>query len=105
MRATPKPTGRSRCGAVASTTSGCRQAASTEAFARIRERLVRTGAGDGTVTADGDRDGLYLSIVEFDSYETAMENSNRPEVSEYAGRLTKLCDTRPKFYNLDVRET
>ena len=48
------------------------QAASPEAFARIRERLVRTGAGDGTVTADGDRDGLYLSIVEFDSYETAM---------------------------------
>ena len=43
-----------------------------EVEALIRERLVRTGAGDGTVTADGDRDGLYLSIVEFDSYETAM---------------------------------
>jgi hypothetical protein len=34
-----------------------------------------------------------------------MENSNRPEVSEYAGRMAKLCDAPPKFYNLDVRET
>jgi hypothetical protein len=71
LRATPKPTGRSRCGGGRIDHVGL-QAASTEAFARIRERLVRTGAGDGTVTADGDRDGLYLSIVEFDSYKTAM---------------------------------
>jgi hypothetical protein len=34
-----------------------------------------------------------------------MENSNRPEVGEYAARLAKLCDVAPKFYNLDVRET
>jgi hypothetical protein len=34
-----------------------------------------------------------------------MENSNRPEVGEYAARLAKLCDGPPKFYNLDVRET
>ena len=59
----------------------------------------------GTITADRDRPGYYLNIVEFDSYEAAMENSNRPEVNEYAGRLAKLCDAPPKFYNLDVRET
>ena len=33
-----------------------------------------------------------------------MENSSRPEVNEYAARLAKLCDSPPKFYNLDVRE-
>ena len=29
-------------------------------------------------TADRDRPGYYLTIIEFDSYEAAMENSNRP---------------------------
>jgi hypothetical protein len=58
----------------------------------------------GTITADRDRPGVYLNIVEFDSYESAMENSNRPETGEFAARLAKLCDAPPKFYNLDVRE-
>jgi len=58
----------------------------------------------GTITADRDRPGVYLNIVEFDSYESAMENSNRPETGEFAARLAKLCDAPPTFYNLDVRE-
>jgi hypothetical protein len=58
-----------------------------------------------TITQDRDRPGSYVSIVEFDSYEAAMENSSRPEVNEYADRLAKLCDAPPKFSNLDVRET
>lgn len=58
----------------------------------------------GTTTADRDRSGYYLNIVEFDSYEAAMENSNRPETGEFAARLAKLCDGPPTFYNLDVRE-
>jgi hypothetical protein len=59
----------------------------------------------GTLTADRDREGFYLSIVEFDSHESAEENSSRPDVGEYAARLAKLCDAPPRFYNLDVRET
>jgi hypothetical protein len=55
-----------------------------------------------TVTADRDRPGYYLSIIEFDSYESAMKNSNRPETSEFAAAMAKLCDGPPKFYNLDV---
>jgi hypothetical protein len=58
-----------------------------------------------TTTADRDRPGYYVNIVEFDSYEAAMENSNRPEVGELSARLAKLCDAPPKFYNLDVRNT
>jgi hypothetical protein len=56
-------------------------------------------------TEDRDRPGHYLNIVEFESYEAAMENSARPEVGEFASQLTKLCDAPPKFYNLEVRET
>jgi hypothetical protein len=55
-----------------------------------------------TATADRDRPGYYLTIIEFDSYESAMENSNRPETSEFSAHMAKLCDGPPKFYNLDV---
>jgi uncharacterized protein YhfF len=36
------------------------QAASTEAFATIRERLVRTGAGDGTVKDFGSVHSMFF---------------------------------------------
>jgi hypothetical protein len=86
----------------------------TSRFDEIQAMLeeIRTRLDDGqssrplrgTTTADRDRTGYYLNIVEFDSYEAAMENSNRPETGEFAARLAKLCDSPPKFYNLDVRE-
>lgn len=56
-----------------------------------------------TMTADRDRPGHYLAILEFDSYEQAMENSNRPETTEMSARMASLCDGPPTFYNLDVR--
>ena len=59
----------------------------------------------GTFTADRDRPNHYLSIIEFDSAESAMENSNRPETSEFASRMAALCEGAPTFYNLDVRHT
>ncbi len=73
---------------------------------QLRSRLQEAGNGVGplrvTVTADRDRPGYYLSIVEFESYESAMENSNRPETAEFAQRLAELCDGQPMYYNLDV---
>jgi hypothetical protein len=56
-----------------------------------------------TNTEDRERPGTYLNIVEFDSYESAMENSNRPETSQFAEQMQKLCDGPPKFYNLEVK--
>lgn len=53
-------------------------------------------------TRDRDADDTYLQIVEFPSYEVAMENSNRPETAEFAASLAKLCDGPPIFRNLDV---
>ena len=58
-----------------------------------------------TITADRDRPGRHVSVIEFDSYESAMENSNRPETKEFAAQMAKLCDGPPTFSNLDVIET
>jgi len=59
----------------------------------------------GTFTADRDRPDTYLNIIEFESHESAMENSNRPETSTFASRMAELCDGPPTFYNLDVMDT
>jgi hypothetical protein len=56
-----------------------------------------------TITEDRDRPGTFLSIVEFDSYDEAMRNSERPETRDFAEQMQKLCDSAPRFYNLDVR--
>ena len=55
------------------------------------------------MTADRDQPDRYLSILEFESYEAAMENSNKPETAELAQRMASLCDEPPKFRNLDIR--
>lgn len=58
----------------------------------------------GTVTRDVDRPGYYFNVVEFESQQSAMENSARPEVSDFAARMAALCDEPPRFYNLSVVE-
>jgi hypothetical protein len=58
-----------------------------------------------TVVADRDRPNHYMSIVEFDSYELAMKNSQSPETSQFADRMQALCDGPPTFLNLDVMQT
>jgi hypothetical protein len=55
--------------------------------------------------ADTDRPGYYLSLIEFESREIAMEASNRPETQEFFGRLSEFMDGPPEFYNLEVVET
>ena len=56
------------------------------------------------LTADRDRPGYYVNIIEFDSYEEAMKNSNDPATSEFAKEMGALLEGPPKFYNLDVRQ-
>ena len=58
-----------------------------------------------TIAEDRDNPGTYYNIVHFDSYESAMKNSQRPEVGQFAEAMQKICDGPPKFYNLDVRMT
>ena len=58
-----------------------------------------------TIAEDRDNPGTYYNIVQFDSYEAAMQNSQRPEVGQFAEAMAKICDGPPKFYNLDLRMT
>jgi quinol monooxygenase YgiN len=60
-------------------------------------------ANKATVTEDRDRPGTYLVIVEFDSYEAAMKNSDNPVTTKASEEMRTLLDAPPKFYNLDVR--
>lgn len=55
-----------------------------------------------TVTADRDRPDHYRTIAVFDSYESAMQNSQRPETQAFAQKMASLCDGPPAFHNLDV---
>lgn len=55
------------------------------------------------LTADRDQPETYVQIVEFASYEAAMENSNMPETAEFAERVSELCRGPLLFRNLDVR--
>ena len=51
---------------------------------------------------DRDAEDLYLLMVEFSSYEVGMENSSRPETSDFAEFLAGLSEGPLKFRNLDV---
>lgn len=72
---------------------------------QMRSQLGTGAALRGTTTADLDRPGYYLNIVEFESRESAMESSARPEIGQFAAQMAALCDGPPRFYNLDVVET
>jgi hypothetical protein len=55
-----------------------------------------------TTTADRDRPGHYYVIVEFDSYEEAMRNSENPVIAAYSQKMDGLVDGAVTFHNLDV---
>jgi hypothetical protein len=59
-------------------------------------------ASASTITQDRDRPGTYLSIVEFPSYEKAMEQQSNPATSEFSANLAKIMTGAPRFRNLDV---
>jgi hypothetical protein len=55
-----------------------------------------------TLCADRDHRGSYVQVVEFPSYEAAMENSNDPRTSEFAARIVEKMGASLRFRNLDV---
>lgn len=63
---------------------------------------ARRATGRIVQASDRDRPSTYLQIVEFPSYEEAMENSRRPDTDAFARRMMTLCDGEPTFRNLDV---
>lgn len=75
--------------------------------AKIDEWIATTAgqrtAQRATLAADRDRANTYVQIVEFPSYESAMENSRLAQTGELASHLATLCNAPPVFQNLDVR--
>jgi O-phosphoseryl-tRNA(Cys) synthetase len=70
--------------------------AATEGKRTLRREMV---ARDHS---DPDR---YFAIEFFDSYESAMENSELPETKAAAEQYMKLADGPPVFYDLDILAT
>jgi quinol monooxygenase YgiN len=56
------------------------------------------------VTQDRNDPERHVLIVFFDSYESAMENSNLPETAQFAEQQMALLDGPPTFSDLDVIE-
>ncbi len=54
------------------------------------------------ITRDRNDPERHLLLAFFDSYESAMENSNLPETSEFGGRLAELVDGPVAFHDLDL---
>jgi quinol monooxygenase YgiN len=54
------------------------------------------------LSRDRDADDRYVLMVEFASYDTGMQNSNRPETSEFAAVLAEISEGPMAFRNLDV---
>jgi hypothetical protein len=56
----------------------------------------------GVVCEDSDDRGRLFQVVFFDSYESAMQNSNLPITQQLNERMTPLMEGTPTFYNLEV---
>ncbi|MDX3800019.1 hypothetical protein [Streptomyces sp. AK04-3B] len=54
------------------------------------------------VLRDRNRPDHYLVVVEFDSYEAAMRNSESEETGKFAEGMAALCTRPPSFTDCDV---
>ncbi|MFE5037314.1 hypothetical protein [Streptomyces sp. NPDC056683] len=54
------------------------------------------------ILRDRNRPGRYLGVIEFNSHEEAMQNSDDPETSKFAEQMTALCTRPPSFTDCDV---
>lgn len=62
----------------------------------------KRASGHGMHTRDRDRPDHYVNIVEFDSHDSAMRNSQMPETQEMAQKMRGLCSADMQYLNLDV---
>lgn len=46
-------------------------------------------------------DGMFVGVIRFESREAAMANSERPEQTEWAGRMQALCDGPLEYHDCD----
>lgn len=67
--------------------------AATEGKRTLRREVVAQDRSDPN---------RYLILAFFDSYESAMENSNLPETGEIAGRFGDFTDRPVAFSDFDI---
>jgi len=65
----------------------------TEGKRTLRRAVVGQDRNDPT---------RHLIVAFFDSYESAMENSNLPETTAFGEKQAALLDAPPVFWDLDV---
>jgi hypothetical protein len=75
---------------------------------QLMEEWVAKSAGRrtpqrATLLAEQGHPNTYVQIVEFGSYEEAMQNNALPETTEFADKAAKLVDSGPVYRNLEVR--
>ena len=73
----------------------------------LTEEFQGRTQGESTVrraieTKDHDDPNRFMVLVFFDSYESAMQNSNMPETDDFSKKMMELVDGQPTFHNLDV---
>ncbi|MFI9148959.1 hypothetical protein [Streptomyces sp. NPDC053367] len=77
----------------------------------LREAGERSsgGTGDGPthrmLLKDRDTPNRYLAVIEFESYEGAMRNSEAPETTKFAEQLAAMCTRAPRFTNCDLLDS
>ncbi|WP_405838901.1 hypothetical protein [Streptomyces sp. NBC_01518] len=76
------------------------QAVAEEADKRMAGRPG--GPTHRLVLRDRSNPGHVLVVIEFDSYEDAMRNSQDPETGKMAEQMAALCTRPPSFTDCDV---
>lgn len=81
--------------------------ADTDKARQINDQWWRDTGGKRTVrrellARDHSDPGRCFAVVFFDSYESAMENSNLAETKASAEQFAKMSDAPPVFYDLDI---
>ncbi|MEU6350512.1 hypothetical protein ABZ896_14435 [Streptomyces sp. NPDC047072] len=74
-------------------------------FAEETDQRLAGRSGGPTrrlVLRDRNKPGHCLVVIEFDSYEEAMRNSNDPETTKFAEHMATLCTRPPSFTDCDV---
>ena len=80
-----------------------------ERVRQVNEDWRRATEGKRTVrrellARDHSDPSRYFAVVFFDSYESAMGNSNLPETMAAAEQYMKMSDGPPVFHDLDILE-
>ncbi|MFI6937669.1 hypothetical protein ACIBI4_00235 [Streptomyces sp. NPDC050418] len=74
---------------------------------RFEQQMQGTSGGPThrILLQDREQPGRYLAIIEFESYDDAMRNNERPEVAKLNEQLSALCTRAPSFTNCDLKDS